>query len=233
MSDKVKFQAIKGVRDILPPESALWNRVEQAAREVFGTFGFAEIRLPIFEQTELFARSVGQETDIVSKEMYTFEDKPASLPDSRELHEIGLYVEFIEAAVRNGEIPNTAPNLQAIRAFRKSFEAFAVESQKHPVGFSQGLPDLSTYIKLFHEAVYFAQSVQLGEKISLRPGSDGVRRARLHRARDADAARQREAVLHGADVPARAAAEGALSPVLSDRRGSARGLRTRRGSTPK
>ncbi len=75
MSDKGKFQAIKGVRDILPQESALWNRVEQAAREVFGTFGFAEIRLPIFEPTELFARSVGQETDIVSKEMYTFVDR--------------------------------------------------------------------------------------------------------------------------------------------------------------
>jgi histidyl-tRNA synthetase len=69
-----QFQAIKGVRDILPPESALWNRVEQAARDVFGTFGFAEIRLPIFEQTELFARSIGEETDVVSKEMYTFPD---------------------------------------------------------------------------------------------------------------------------------------------------------------
>jgi histidyl-tRNA synthetase len=74
LGDKGKFQAIKGVRDILPPESALWSRVEQAAREVFGTFGFAEIRVPIFEQTELFARSVGQETDIVSKEMFTFWD---------------------------------------------------------------------------------------------------------------------------------------------------------------
>jgi histidyl-tRNA synthetase len=70
----MKFQAIKGVRDILPPESALWNRVEQAAREVFATYGFAEIRLPIFEQTELFARSVGAETDIVSKEMFSFWD---------------------------------------------------------------------------------------------------------------------------------------------------------------
>jgi histidyl-tRNA synthetase len=78
LSDKAKFQAIKGVRDILPPESALWNRVEQAAREVFGTFGFAEIRVPIFEQTELFARSVGQETDIVSKEMYSFQDRDDS-----------------------------------------------------------------------------------------------------------------------------------------------------------
>ncbi len=74
----MKFQAIKGVRDILPPESALWNRVEQTAREIFGTFGFSEIRLPIFEQTELFARSVGQETDIVSKEMYSFQDRDDS-----------------------------------------------------------------------------------------------------------------------------------------------------------
>ena len=75
---RMKFQAIKGVRDILPPESALWNRAEQAARDVFGTFGFAEIRLPIFEQTALFARSVGQETDIVSKEMYSFQDRDES-----------------------------------------------------------------------------------------------------------------------------------------------------------
>jgi histidyl-tRNA synthetase len=70
----MKFQAIKGVRDILPPESALWNRVEQAARDVFGTFGFAEIRLPILEQRDLFDRSIGGETDIVSKEMYGIEN---------------------------------------------------------------------------------------------------------------------------------------------------------------
>ncbi len=74
----MKFQAIKGVRDILPPESALWNRVEQAARDVFRTYSYGEIRLPIFEPTELFARSVGLDTDIVSKEMYTFEDYESS-----------------------------------------------------------------------------------------------------------------------------------------------------------
>jgi histidyl-tRNA synthetase len=71
-----KFQAIKGVRDLLPPETALWTRVEQAAHEVFGTFGFGEIRLPIFEPTELFARSIGADTDVVGKEMYTFADQP-------------------------------------------------------------------------------------------------------------------------------------------------------------
>ncbi len=68
-----KFQAIRGTRDLLPPETALWNRVEQTAHEVFGTFGFVEIRVPIFEPTELFARAVGEDTDIVSKEMYTFQ----------------------------------------------------------------------------------------------------------------------------------------------------------------
>ena len=71
----MKFQAIKGVRDITPPESALWNRVEQAAREVFSSFRFSEIRLPIFEQTELFARSIGADTDVVNKEMFSFDEE--------------------------------------------------------------------------------------------------------------------------------------------------------------
>src|SRR5882724_5413583 len=78
MAEKKKFQAIKGTRDLLPPETELWNRVEQTAREVFGTFAYGEIRPPIFEPTELFARAVGGETDIVSKEMYTFEDSEAT-----------------------------------------------------------------------------------------------------------------------------------------------------------
>ena len=75
MVNRAKFQAIKGTRDLLPPETELWNRVEQNAREVFATFGFGEIRPPIFELTDLFARAVGGETDIVSKEMYSFEDR--------------------------------------------------------------------------------------------------------------------------------------------------------------
>ena len=75
MAEKKKFQAIKGTRDLLPPETELWNRVEQTARDVFGTFGFGEIRPPIFEPTELFARSIGADTDVVGKEMYSFEDR--------------------------------------------------------------------------------------------------------------------------------------------------------------
>jgi len=79
MAAKTKFQAIRGTRDLLPPETVLWNHVEGTAHEVFGTFGFGEIRPPIFEPTELFARSIGLETDVVSKEMYTFRDPTEEL----------------------------------------------------------------------------------------------------------------------------------------------------------
>jgi len=85
MAEKRKFQAIKGTRDLLPPETDLWNHVEQSAREVFGTFGFGEIRLPIFEPTILFARSIGFDTDVVSKEMYSFEDARGDLVTMREI----------------------------------------------------------------------------------------------------------------------------------------------------
>ena len=77
-----KIQAIKGVRDILPPESELWNGVEQSAREVFGTYGYGEIRLPVLEATDLFRRSIGEETDIVGKEMY-YESDPPLLSDPK------------------------------------------------------------------------------------------------------------------------------------------------------
>jgi histidyl-tRNA synthetase len=69
------LKAVRGTRDLLPPETALWSRVESVARSVFSRYGFGEIRTPIFEATELFARGVGEETDIVSKEMYTWEDR--------------------------------------------------------------------------------------------------------------------------------------------------------------
>jgi histidyl-tRNA synthetase len=68
------LKAVRGTRDLLPPETALWNRVESIARSVFSRYGFGEIRTPIFEDTQLFARGVGEETDIVSKEMYTWSD---------------------------------------------------------------------------------------------------------------------------------------------------------------
>jgi histidyl-tRNA synthetase len=69
------LKAVRGTRDLLPPDTELWNRIEAIARSVFARYNFGEIRTPIFEDTSLFARSVGEETDIVSKEMYTWEDR--------------------------------------------------------------------------------------------------------------------------------------------------------------
>jgi histidyl-tRNA synthetase len=69
------IKAVRGTRDLLPPDTALWNFVEAAVRDVFRAYNFQEIRTPIFEETSLFARGVGEETDIVAKEMYTWEDR--------------------------------------------------------------------------------------------------------------------------------------------------------------
>jgi histidyl-tRNA synthetase len=70
----LEFAAIKGFKDILPEEVGTWQRVEHTARSVFRAFGFQEIRTPLLEATELFSRSIGEETDIVSKEMYSLSD---------------------------------------------------------------------------------------------------------------------------------------------------------------
>jgi histidyl-tRNA synthetase len=109
--ERHKFQAVKGTRDILPPETALWNRVEQTAHEVFATFGFGEIRLPIFEPTELFARAVGGETDIVGKEMYSF-------PDPFDIGEMFAQYQLLESkspgAGQFAAIINALPDYQLI-----------------------------------------------------------------------------------------------------------------------
>lgn len=71
----MNYRAIKGTKDILPSETSRWQFVEQTIREVFHQFNYKEIRTPVFEQTSLFARSIGELTDIVGKEMYTFTDR--------------------------------------------------------------------------------------------------------------------------------------------------------------
>src|SRR5207302_3099794 len=75
------IKAVRGTRDLLPPDTVLWNFVEAAARDVFRAYNFQEIRTPIFEETQLFSRSVGEETDIVSKEMFTWEDRGRAQSD--------------------------------------------------------------------------------------------------------------------------------------------------------
>jgi len=96
MSEKRQFRAIKGTRDILPPDSALWNWFERTAREVFETYGFGEIRTPAFEETDVFARAIGADTDVIGKEMYTFVDRDDSSISLRPEATAGVARAYIE-----------------------------------------------------------------------------------------------------------------------------------------
>jgi histidyl-tRNA synthetase len=90
------LQAVRGTRDLLPPETELWNHIETTARGVFERYSFGEIRTPIFEETQLFSRGVGEETDIVSKEMYTFTPEPGQSLTLRPENTAGVVRAYIE-----------------------------------------------------------------------------------------------------------------------------------------
>src|SRR4051812_39287890 len=75
MSKPATITAVKGFRDVLPEESVQWRALEQAAERCFGAYGYGDVRLPVLERTELFARSLGETTDVVEKEMFAFTDR--------------------------------------------------------------------------------------------------------------------------------------------------------------
>ncbi|HEY1925271.1 MAG TPA: histidine--tRNA ligase [Candidatus Acidoferrum sp.] len=152
-----QFQAIKGTRDLLPPDTALWNHVEQTAREVFATFNFGEIRPPIFEPTELFARAVGDDTDIVGKEMYTFTPASDRVELSPNMGALGARLDNIKRLFDAGEIPKTPFNKRAIEDAQKTWreiESLAPSENK--------IPKLDRLVVLI-------ESMKLGDSISLRP----------------------------------------------------------------
>ncbi|HKM81420.1 MAG TPA: histidine--tRNA ligase [Candidatus Acidoferrum sp.] len=186
MAEKREFQAIKGTRDLLPPETELWNRVEQTAREVFGTFGFGEIRLPIFETTELFARAVGGETDIVSKEMYSFEDHgwieleqyrsalivksmSPGLPSEFTHFERSVlaYVDILSKRISAGDVPKTPENEKALVQVRRCLDEMnragasfvGTQSASDEIDFENSLKGVKQALLLF----------RFGDVLSLRP----------------------------------------------------------------
>lgn len=101
------IQSIRGFNDILPEQTPAWQRIEAAARQVFAAYGYSEIRLPLVEATALFARSIGEATDIVEKEMYTFEDRNG---DSLTLRPEGT-AGCVRAAIEHGRLYNQTPKL--------------------------------------------------------------------------------------------------------------------------
>src|SRR3989337_2605296 len=90
------MKIVKGFKDYLPDEAGKILKIEQAARDVFRTYGYGEIRIPVIEQTELFARGIGETTDIVEKEMYTFEDRDGQSITLRPEGTAGVVRAYIE-----------------------------------------------------------------------------------------------------------------------------------------
>ncbi len=99
------ISSVKGTRDLLPPDTRVWNRVEAVAREVFGLYGYDEIRTPVLESTELFVRSVGEATDIVHKEMYTFTDRGDRSVTLRPENTAGVARAYVEHAMSQAGRP--------------------------------------------------------------------------------------------------------------------------------
>jgi len=156
--ERRKFQAIRGTRDLLPPETTLWNRVEQTAHEVFATFGYGEIRPPIFEPTELFARAVGGETDIVSKEMYTFEDRPEEVEKPQVFQDFERYLRSVQELFEKSRIPQSKENEEAIKQLERTLKK-ASDAHAHQ------LFDVGMVATTF----YWANAIKLGDELSLRP----------------------------------------------------------------
>ena len=150
MATKSQFQAIRGTRDLLPPETALWNHAEKTAHEVFSTFGFGEIRPPIFEPTELFARAVGGDTDIVSKEMYSFEDKAGGVPDPSYMGPAD-YLDEIKRAMNSGQVPHDPSVITQLEFQLENYNMRSDAQRAHLIW------------------MYFVRGLRLGDSVSLRP----------------------------------------------------------------
>jgi histidyl-tRNA synthetase len=181
MSERKQFRAIKGTRDILPPDSARWNWFEHTAREVFESYNFGEIRLPIFEQTDLFARSIGTETDVVSKEMYTFTDHGLvelawareHILSRRPSHNDWLGVQLLVSqlqfvqrlaatAIQTGEMPNSPINQRVLEQLQVELSLIDFPTMPASMGVSQF--DASTL--QIQQAI---SQLQLGDLVTLRP----------------------------------------------------------------
>ena len=176
------IQIPKGCKDVLPSQVYLWHRIEETARKTAAAYAFKEIRTPVFEHTELFARGVGDTTDIVNKEMYTFLDKGGRSVTLRPEGTAGVARAFLEHGLAGGVMPFKAYYM--ISAFRYERPQAGRLREFHQFGaelYGAAGPEADA------EAISFADSFlrALGlEKVALRINSIGCKhcRARYHEA---------------------------------------------------
>src|SRR5271156_1916670 len=163
MTQPKQFRAIKGTRDILPPDSKLWNWFERTARGVFESYNFQGVQTPVLEPVEMFGRAVGAATDIVSKEMFTFEDRPEAIPDPRRKILTSEETQALADAMRSGSLPNSITNQNSIPMLTKTASRIEEISQR------QDASALREYGEVIKEYVFQAQYVQLGDMLTMRP----------------------------------------------------------------
>jgi histidyl-tRNA synthetase len=186
VAEKKQFRAIKGTRDILPPDSALWNWFEQTAQDVFETFGFRDVRTPVFEETSLFARSVGLDTDIVNKEMYSFEDhefkdlaalrtilllKQPSISEKKYYWSYDVQVtdfrDRIIAGMQGGQVPKTPENIKVSEDLEPFLNVISSTRDQYELdGKSEQLERFNLYVGHIRQLL---ASTTLGDDLCLRP----------------------------------------------------------------
>src|SRR5213078_4948966 len=161
--------AVKGFRDVLPEESRRWQALEEAAREVFAVYGFGEIRLPILERTDLFARAVGETTDIVEKEMFSFRDRdkeetPLTLRPEATASVVRAYLESgLVHRERQARLFYTGPMFRRERPQRGRYRQF-YQIGAEVLGRDDALADAELLVWLVR---YFDQVGARGTRIEL------------------------------------------------------------------
>src|SRR5215831_6225998 len=198
----MRITAIRGFSDILPGEVEIWQAVEAKAREVFSAYNFSEIRIPILEKTELFSRSIGETTDIVEKEMYTFDDRDGRSAESSEATKLTLRPEGTAGVVRayvESEMYKTEPARKLYYMgpmFRRERPQKGRMRQFHQIG-AEALGRSDPWIDaelllLLHD--FFAAVDLKGARLELNSLGDGQCRPN-YRAQLLDFLRQRESSL--------------------------------------
>ncbi len=169
------IRAIRGMSDILPDETPTWQYVEAVVRELVASYGYAEIRLPIVEQTDLFKRSIGEVTDIVEKEMYTFNDRN---DDSLTLRPEGT-AGCVRAAIQNGLLTTPRRLWYAGPMFRYERPQKGRQRQFHQVGveaFGVSTPDMDAEMILLSARLW--QQLGVADGVQLQLNSIGSLSAR-------------------------------------------------------
>ncbi|MEP1472553.1 MAG: histidine--tRNA ligase [Halieaceae bacterium] len=169
------FRAIRGMNDILPDETPYWQLLEETVADLLASYGYGEIRMPIVEQTELFSRSIGAVTDIIEKEMYSFDDRKG---DSLSLRPEGT-AGCVRAVIQQGLLTGSQRLWYAGPMFRYERPQKGRQRQFHQIGaeaFGIATPDIDAELILITARLW--RQLGLGDSVELQLNSIGSSEAR-------------------------------------------------------